>query len=52
MCEKHLSTPKGERQKLLATWKASHGGGGAPAAKPGKRGRRGGRRGKTAVAAA
>jgi hypothetical protein len=26
LCEKHLTTPKAERQKLLAAWKASQGG--------------------------
>ena len=54
MCEKHLETPKAERQKLLSSWKASHGGssaGNGAKAKPGKRGRRGGRRGKAAATA-
>jgi hypothetical protein len=58
MCEKHLETPKAERQKLLSSWKASHGGsspapaaGGAAKGKTGKRGRRGGRRARAAATA-
>jgi hypothetical protein len=55
LCEKHLETPKAERQKLLASWKAGQGGGSSSAngvkAKPGKRGRRGGRRARASASA-
>jgi hypothetical protein len=41
LCSDHLNTPKAERQKLLAAWKAGQAGGEAPKQLAARRGRPG-----------